>query len=184
LDTVNKIEKTDKNAPIKVGCNENLMETLDKHAGVGESGIKTMVIEVNNQKTAYVLFDSNNMETGFRGKTMKACKNLEIDELELMTTDTHSVNTLSNGYNPIGLTEQDEIIEYTKTSIKKAIEDLEEVEAGIITKRIKGLNTFGPNNSTELVSTISSIVAVSKVIAPIIFILAVIFVFIWIFFFS
>jgi putative membrane protein len=59
---------------------------------------------------------------------------------------------------------------------------MENVEVGATVKRIEGLNTFGPNNSTELISTISSIVAVSKLMAPIIFILAILFVFIWIFY--
>ena len=42
----------------------------------------------------------------------------------------------------------------------------------------------GPTNSTELVSTISSIVAVSRVIAPLIFVLAIIFVLVWIFYWA
>ena len=62
------------------------------------------------------------------------------------------------------------------------IEDLEEVEVGTGTKRIKNLHTFGPNNSTELISTISSIVAVSKIIAPVLLITALVIVFIWIFY--
>ena len=73
------------------------------------------------------LFDSNNMEVGFRKEIMDAVCELDIDEAEVMTTDTHSVNTISRGYNPIGLSKREEIIEYTKTSVKKAIDDLEEV---------------------------------------------------------
>ncbi len=136
---------------------------------------------------AYILLDSNNMEIGFREEIIKAIKSddeLPIDEVEVMTTDTHFVNTLSNGYNPVGLTKREEIINYIKISIKDAINDLEPVEVGCSVERIVGLNTFGPNNSIELVSTISSIVAVSKIMAPIIFILAILFVFVWIFLFA
>ena len=49
-------------------------------------------------------------------------------------------------------------------------------------KKIKNLNTFGPKNSTELISTISSIVAVSKIIAPVLLLTALFIVFIWIFY--
>ena len=73
---------------------EDNMETLDKHDGVGESGIKTMIIEVDNQRTAYVLFDSNNMEIGFRQEIIDAVSDLDIDEIEVMTPDTHTVNTI------------------------------------------------------------------------------------------
>ncbi|WP_298502005.1 DUF2070 family protein [uncultured Methanobrevibacter sp.] len=182
IDVIDKIDANQDKSSIKVGCYENPMPTLDKQEGIGESGIKTMVIEVDGQRTAYVLFDSNNMEIGFRQEIIDAVRDMEIDEIEVMTTDTHTVNTLSRGYNPIGIAKRTEIIEYVKTSISEAIDDLEKVEVGTGTEKIKGLNTFGPNNSTELISTISSVVAVSKIIAPVLLITALLIVFIWIFF--
>ncbi|WP_409200764.1 DUF2070 family protein [Methanobrevibacter sp. DSM 116169] len=178
IDGIQKIDHTPKESTIKVGCHEDLMETLDKTSGVGDSGIKTMIVEVNNQRTAYVLFDSNNMEIGFRQEIIEATKDLAIDEIEVMTTDTHSVNTLAKGYNPIGTQKRKEIIQYVRKTIQIAIEDLEEVEVGTKTERIS-LKTFGPNNSTELISTMSSIVSVSKIIAPILFLAALIITLMW-----
>ena len=184
IDVIDKIDTEYEMKPIKVGCYANNMGNLDKHEGVGDSGIKTIVIEVGEQRTAYVLFDSNNMEIGFRQEIMDAVSGLDIDEIEVMTTDTHSVNTLSRGYNPIGIEKRPEIIEYVKISINEAIKDLEKVEVGTGTEKIKNLNTFGPNNSTELISTISSVVAVSKIIAPVLLITALVIAFIWIFFWA
>ena len=181
IDTIKLIEPLDLEHDIKVGCYYTDLGGFDKHQGIGESGLKTMVIEVNGQRTAYVLFDSNNMELGYRETIFNAVKDLDIDEIEVMTTDTHTVNTLSAGYNPVGTVEKEKIIEYVKISIHEAINDLEPVEAGTNIERILNLKTFGPNNSTELISTISSIVAVSKIIAPLTFIVAIIFVIIWIF---
>ena len=183
LDVIKLIEKKDLEHEIQVGCHYTDLGGFDKQQGIGESGLKTMIVEVNGQRTAYVLFDSNNMELGFRETIFNAVKDLEIDEIEVMTSDTHTVNTLSAGYNPVGTVEKEKIIEYVKLSIKEAINDLEPVEAGANTERIYNLKTFGPNNSTELISTISSILAVSKVIAPLIFIVAILFVLIWIFLF-
>ncbi len=183
IDVIDKIETDNKEFDsIKVGCCYDKMETLDKHEGIGESGIKVMIIEVSGHRTAYVLFDSNNMEIGFRQEIIDATKELDIDEIEVMTTDTHSVNTLSRGYNPVGIEKRPEIIEYVIKSIKIAIDDLEDVEVGTGTKKIKNLNTFGPKNSTELISTISSVVAVSKIIAPVLLITALFIIFIWIFY--
>ena len=182
IDVIDKIETNQNKTSLKIGCWQTTMDTLDKQEGIGESGLKTMIIEVNNQRTAYVLFDSNNMEVGFRQEIMEAVKDLEIDEIEVMTTDTHTVNTISRGYNPVGIIKRPEIIEYVKKSIKEAIKDLEEVEVGTGTEKIENLNTFGPKNSTELISTISSVVAVSKIIAPVLLITSLIIAFIWIFF--
>ena len=182
IDVIDLIEPSQEKFDIKVGCHADNMESLDKHDGVGESGIKTMVVEVANQRTAYVLFDANNMEKGFRQEIMDAVSDLEIDEIEVMTTDTHTVNTISRGYNPIGIVKRPEIIEYVRISIQEAIKDLEKVEVGTGTKKIKDLNTFGPKNSTELISTISSVVAVSKIIAPVLLITSLFIAFLWIFF--
>lgn len=183
IDVINKVENDEEEYDdIKVGCCSDTMGNLDKEEGIGESGLKVMVIDVSGQRTAYVLFDSNNMEIGFRQEIIDATKDLDIDEIEVMTTDTHTVNTLSRGYNPVGIEKRPEIIEYVIKCIKIAIDDLEEVEVGTGTKKIKNLNTFGPKNSTELISTISSVVAVSKIIAPVLLITALFIVFIWIFY--
>ena len=182
IDVIDLIEPSQEKFDIKVGCHADNMESLDKHDGVGESGIKTLIVEVANQRTAYVLFDANNMEKGFRQEIMDAVSDLEIDEIEVMTTDTHTVNTISRGYNPIGIVKRHEIIEYVRISIQEAIKDLEKVEVGTGTKKIKDLNTFGPKNSTELISTISSVVAVSKIIAPVLLITSLFIAFLWIFF--
>ena len=182
IDVIDLIEPEQEKYDIKIGCHSDNMDDLDKNEGVGESGIKTMIIEVGNQRTAYVLFDANNMEIGFRQEIIDAVSDLEIDEIEVMTTDTHTVNTISRGYNPIGIVKRAEIIEYARTSIIEAIKDLEKVEVGTGTNKIKNLNTFGPKNSTELISTISSVVAVSKIIAPVLLITSLFIAFLWIFF--
>ncbi|WP_407375427.1 DUF2070 family protein [Methanobrevibacter sp.] len=182
ISVIDKIEEDPEKYSIKVGCSQNKMEPLGKQEGIGESGVKTMIVEVENQKTAYVLFDSNNMERGFRQQIIDAVSDLGIDDMEVMTTDTHTVNTLSRGYNPIGIAKREEIIEFVRLTIKEAIDDLEKVEVGTGTEKIENLNTFGPKNSTELISTISSVVAVSKIIAPILLITSLLIAFVWIFF--
>ncbi|WP_405306393.1 DUF2070 family protein [Methanobrevibacter sp.] len=182
IDVIDSIEPEQEQYDIMVGCYSDNMDDLDKNDGVGESGIKTMVVEVDGQRTAYVLFDANNMEIGFRQEIIDAVSDLEIDEIEVMTTDTHTVNTISRGYNPIGIVKRAEIIEYVRISIVEAIKDLEKVEVGTGTNKIKNLNTFGPKNSTELISTISSVVAVSKIIAPVLLITSLFIAFIWIFY--
>ncbi|WP_458403493.1 DUF2070 family protein [Methanobrevibacter sp.] len=182
ISVIDKINENPEMDGVKVGCSQNNMDNLGKEEGIGESGIKTMIVEVADQRTAYVLFDSNNMEIGFRQEIMDAVSDLEIDEIEVMTTDTHTVNTLSRGYNPIGIAKREEIIEFVRSTIQEAIDDLEKVEVGTGTEKIENLNTFGPKNSTELISTISSVVAVSKIIAPVLLITSLLIAFIWIFF--
>ncbi len=182
MDAIEKIECESKGDIIKVGCSYDSMDNFSKTDGIGQSGIKVLVVNVENQNTAYILLDSNNMVIGYRDTIIEAVKKLGIDSVEVMTTDTHSVNTLAGGHNPVGSKKKEEILECIIQCTKESLDDLEPVSVGCKSARIKNLNIWGPTNSTELVSTISSIVAVSRIIAPLVLLSALFFVFVWIFY--
>lgn len=182
LGALDKLKSSERLSSIRVGCSQNPLEELDRKDGVGQSGVKTMIVEVGNQKTAYVLLDSNNMVLGFRDQIIKEVKKLGVDQAEVMTTDTHYVNTLSGGHNPVGFKKKDEVIKGVLDSVKKALKDTEPVQVGCKTCLLSDIITLGPTQATELVSTISSIVAVSRIFAPLVFFTALLFAFIWIFY--
>ncbi|MGC9517352.1 MAG: DUF2070 family protein [Methanomicrobiales archaeon] len=184
MGAVEKIRDYNKYSGIKIGVAEDPIEDMGREEGIGESGVKVMVIEVNNQKTGYILLDANNMVEGFRERIIDHAQKLGLDFAEVMTTDTHSINTLAGGHNPVGMKNQDEILDFITKCTIDALADLEKVEVAVKVEKIKDIKTLGPTNATELVSTISSIVAVSRIFAPFIFILALFFVFIWIFYWA
>ena len=101
-----------------------------------------------------------------------------------MTSDTHFVNALSGGHNPVGGKSQDLILENIIKCTENAMNDLEDVSVACEVSMIKDLKTLGPTHATELVTTISSIVAVSRIFAPLIFIIAFLSAFIWIFYWA
>ena len=183
IDAVEKLENPGE-SEFKMGCANDTIPELGKKSGVGQSGVKVMVLDVNNQKTAYILLDANNMVIGFRDEILGEVKKLGLDHAEVMTTDTHFVNGLSGGHNPLGIRDRDIIIEKVVHCAKNALNDLEPVQVGVKTVKLSNINTLGPTHATELVTTISSIVAVSRVVAPLVFVLALIFVFIWIFYWT
>ena len=168
--------------PIKMGYAYNPLDEIPIKDGIGESGVKLMITEVNNQKMLYIVFDGNNMQTGFREKMFEAIKNKypEIDMMETMTTDTHMVNTISGGGLTVGFKHEEKLIQAILDLIPEALNDLEQVSVASSTARVN-IKTLGPNNSTELVTTISSVVSVSKLLAPLVFIIAAITTIIWIF---
>jgi putative membrane protein len=184
MGAVDKIDKHGELNSLKVGCAFDPMDEVSKEEGVGESGVKVIIVEVANQKIGYILLDSNNMEIGFREKILEKISDLNLGEAEIMTSDTHFVNALSGGHNPVGTKASELILESVYNCTKKAIDDLEEVSVACDVAMIKDIKTFGPNHATELVTTISSIVAVSRIFAPVIFIIAFLSVFIWIFYWA
>ena len=184
MDAAEQLKKDDEQYNFKMGCANDPMDDISKEEGVGESGVKAMIIEVDNQKTGYILLDSNNMIIGFRERIIKHLKELGLDEVEIMTSDTHFVNALSGGHNPVGNKSQDLILEKIIECTKKAIKDLEDVTVACEVSKIENLKTLGPTHATELVTTISSIVAVSRIFTPLIFIIAFLSAFIWIFYWA
>jgi putative membrane protein len=184
MDATEKLQKSDDQHNLKVGIANDPMEDVSKEEGVGESGVKVMIVDVDNQKTGYILLDSNNMVIGFRERIIKHLKELGLDEAEIMTSDTHFVNALSGGHNPVGRKNQDIILQKVVECTKNAMKDLEDVTVACEVSKIKDLKTLGPTHATELVTTISSIVAVSKIFAPLIFIIAFLSAFIWIFYWA
>ncbi|EKQ52000.1 MAG: putative membrane protein [Methanobacterium sp. Maddingley MBC34] len=183
IDAVEKLEKPGE-SELKMGCANDTIPELSKKSGVGQSGVKVMVLDVNDQKTAYILMDANNMVIGFRDEIVDEVKKLGLEHAEVMTTDTHFVNGLSGGHNPLGIRDRDIIMEKIVQCTKNALEDIESVQVGAKTVKLSSINTLGPTHATELVTTISSIVAVSRIMAPLVFVLALIFVFIWIFYWA
>ncbi len=183
LSAVEKLEKPSE-SELKMGCANDTIPELGKRSGVGQSGVKVMILDVNGQKTAYILLDANNMVIGFRDEIITAVEKLGLDHTEVMTTDTHFVNTLSGGHNPLGTRDRDIIVTKTAECVKNALNDLEPVQVGAKTVKLSSINTLGPTHATELVTTITSIVAVSRIVAPLLFVLALFFVFIWIFYWA
>jgi putative membrane protein len=57
--------------------------------GIGKTGIQVLVTQTNSQKTAYILFDGNNMVMGLREAIKSAVSDL-VDESEVLTTDNHA----------------------------------------------------------------------------------------------
>ena len=72
---------------------------------MGPGGITAIVVQVENQKTAYIVIDGNNMIPGLREKILDALATLGFDASEVFTTDTHAVTasiTGRRGYHPVG----------------------------------------------------------------------------------
>ncbi len=124
--------------------------------GFGDIGIQVMVIEVLGQKTGYVLIDGNNMAQGCR-EIIRETSLLFLDEVEVMTTDTHVVNTVS-GKNPIGYKiPPGDILPYVREAVEKAVDDLRPASVAGSTALCEGVVVFGTNSIAQLASTVNTI---------------------------
>ncbi len=143
--------------PFSVGAAQ-VIPPFSRGEGFADMGILAMVTEVGGVKTAYVMFDANNVQMGVREILQSAVLGLGIDEVEIMTTDSHVVNSVS-GRNPIGdAVSPSEIIPYVSEAVLKAVEDLSPASGGAATNMCEEVEVFGPSRIVQLTSTVNAIV--------------------------
>jgi putative membrane protein len=122
--------------PFMVGAATVFPEEFNLKDGMGTGGITAIVVQVEKQKTAYVVIDGNNMISGLREKILAALTSVGFDESEVFTTDTHAVSAIvtgRRGYHPVGEVMSHEIlIRYICDVAKKAEANLETSKAGCI----------------------------------------------------
>jgi len=143
------LEKTfsQKQLPFKVGAATVIPDEFGPKDGIGPGGITVIVVEVGEQKTAYVVIDGNNMISGLREKILLALHSLGIDEGEIFTTDTHSVNAIilnERGYHPIGeAIPHENLVKYIKEATLTAISSLERTNVACYSITIPDVKVIG-----------------------------------------
>ena len=140
--------------------------------GIGPLGIRVAVVEVDGQHTAYILVDGNNMVPGLRGRVVDAVTARgPIDAAEVMTTDTHIVNTVEAD-NQIGAAiDHDAFVAAVERLVDAAVDDLEPVEAGLATERAT-VTVFGNDRTETLASHANAVVSMGGALAAIITLVA------------
>ncbi|KOX93895.1 hypothetical protein AMS69_08230 [Haloarcula rubripromontorii] len=130
--------------------------------GIGPLGIRVCVFEVNDQRTAYVLIDGNNMEPGLRQRIIDAAEG--VDMMEVMTSDTHIVNTVE-AENQVGQAiPEKEIVALIGDLVDRAVADLEPVEAGMASEQVT-VTVFGNDRTETLASTANAMVSMGGALA-------------------
>ncbi|AFK18344.1 DUF2070 family protein [Haloferax mediterranei ATCC 33500] len=135
--------------------------------GIGPLGIRVALMQVNDQTTAYVLIDGNNMEPGLRDRIVEAITtgpDASADIAEVMTTDTHIVNTVK-AENQVGaVIDQDELLATIERLVDEAAADSEPVSAGMATERVE-VTIFGNDRTETLASHANVVVSMGGALA-------------------
>jgi len=130
--------------------------------GIGPLGMRVAVFEVADERTAYVLIDGNNMEPGLREAILDAVEG--VDTVEVMTSDTHIVNTM-DAENQVGqVIPEAEVVERIEALVAEAIDDLEPVEAGMESETAE-VTVFGNDRTETLASTANAMVSLGGALA-------------------
>jgi len=132
--------------------------------GIGPLGVRVAVFEVGGQQTAYVLVDGNNMIPGLRDRIVTAIESRGVDRAEVMTSDTHVVNTME-AENQVGeALDEDKLIAVITDLVDDAVADVEPVEAGMASETAE-VTVFGNDRTEMLASTANAAVSLGAPLA-------------------
>ncbi len=158
--------------PFKVGAASVFPEFTQKQ-GMGTGGITAIVVEVEKQKTAYVIIDGNNMIPDLRERILTSLSIDGFDESEVFTTDTHAVSALvtgSRGYHPVGeAMDHDQLISYIGEVTTKAAANLETAKAGCVQFVVPQVRVIGEERLKSISILVDKAIARAKKVAPVIF---------------
>ena len=158
--------------PIRAGFASDAPMSVFAATTVGAAGAKAAVFETDSGKKRFVfiIFDSNGITPDFRREMIDSVCSLGFDECEIMTTDTHGVNKVAGVLNPLGAksSERNVVLSRTIELVKKAYKDVSDVESFGELIPVEGVKIFGVAQSSELLGTINSVVAVVRVAAPLV----------------
>ncbi|WP_049995955.1 DUF2070 family protein [Halococcus sediminicola] len=130
--------------------------------GIGPLGIRVAVFAAGDETTAYVLVDGNNMEPGLREAIVGRLDS--VDTAEVMTSDTHVVNTLESTNQVGDAIPHNELVAHIETLVERALADCEPVETGMATERAR-VTVFGNDRTETLASHANAMVAMGGALA-------------------
>ncbi|MFZ0966274.1 MAG: DUF2070 family protein, partial [Candidatus Bathyarchaeia archaeon] len=158
-----------KRLPFEIGAATVIPKEFGLKEGMGPGGITVVVVKVGGQKTAYVVIDGNNMVSGLRENILSALYSIGIDEGEVFTTDTHSVNAIilnDRGYHPVGeAIDHENLIAYIKKATFAALSELEHVKAACRSITIPEVKVIGEKRLETLCLLIDRTLQKAKKVA-------------------
>lgn len=158
--------------PFEVGAARRTVP-FSRKQGFGDLGIQALAVAVGGQTAVYVLIDGNNVQSGVREQVVDHVKSkFGAGICELMTTDTHVVNTIS-GRNPVGMAVPYEEFEpFVDEAVAGAIADLSPASSAGSTAWCDGVNVFGSQKISQIAGAVSSMVGIMVPAAVIVIALA------------
>lgn len=125
--TLQRLPEDRKEKTVKFGIG-NASTKLSVNQGMGPEGIKVATLGIQEKKYCYILFDSNNLESGLREYILENVKKkFEIEAGEVFTSDTHVVNARGSrgGYPLLGYREKEVLFGEVSKALKEALSNME-----------------------------------------------------------
>ena len=173
-DALQKNGKSSASSPMLAGWSVSEAEGI---GGIGDGGIKVSCFIASNKKSGplfYILIDSNGITASARERLIAAVRTSYPSSsfIEVLTTDTHQLNSVRGVFNPVGAQDEGALERLVVQLCAQAHGRLAPATFACGKQRVE-VKVLGPYQSAEIVATLNSVVAVLKFALPIIFLAAV-----------
>ncbi|MDE1880219.1 MAG: DUF2070 family protein [Euryarchaeota archaeon] len=129
--------------------------------GMGPEGLSVLVIEGAGTRTAYALFDANNLERGMRDPLVRALEKAVGGAGEVMTTDNHVVHEVQGGTNTLGMRRSlQDLSRDLERVAKRAVANLAPARVGASEEVLRGVKVLGPGVTTRLMTALADSFAI------------------------
>lgn len=146
--------------PFEIGIKTLFPKEFTLKDGLGPGGITALVVNVAEQKTAYVVIDGNNMISGLREELISLLKARGFHEAEIFTTDTHAVSAVvlgNRGYHPIGeKMDKGTLFNHIINAAEKAAMSIESCRSGYVQIRVPDIRVIGEERLHSLSTLVDS----------------------------
>ena len=141
---------------------------------MGRNGVKLALFSQGKKMNAIVLADSNGITPEFREAIIDLLESLGKEcgvscRGEVMTTDTHQINTVRGVLNPLGSERRGDLMHLVRRLFYEAKGRMELVKFASAQERFR-IKVFGSGQSAEIASTINAAVAILRLALPLIMI--------------
>lgn len=148
---------------------EQLSKKL-KRNDLGNGYASVAVFEFGGKPFSIIYLDANNILPSFREAVIKHIKNRFNIDVELCTTDTHSVNTIAlPASNVLGnCTKVEELVPLLDVLISKAMNSMEAVSCAYKNVTIKGFKVWGRGTDDALLKASREVIHAGKRTVPLV----------------
>lgn len=140
------------------------------HQVIGGNGVQVFAIS-SSPLFIGIVFDANGISNGMKeGLDKRVMEKYPNSLVCVYSTDSHERNNVRGVLNPLEYDKK--IVDGVVSAVGIAIRNMKNAKAGVY-KEWVDVDVLGHKQAIEIVSTVNSIVAVARIVAPIIFIFAV-----------
>ena len=159
-----------KSASLGFGSAAVEMHSIAGSHDIAPGALNAAIFSVGRRRYALLQFNANNMLPQLRDEIIKHVRKRHGLEVEVLTTDTHYVNSLGSvASNVLGRTTSfKRLAPFIDTAIEKALANVEPARAFYKHDVMEKFSVWGSNQREKVVTALDSMVASMKVLVPVI----------------